>query len=550
MASGLAGIAVLASQLHTPPRVWAEPPAPTSSRPVSAPDAAAEARAALQAAGLHERWRMPEDAIERARKAGIDEARVARWLETIQADCLTVPGRCEDPLAPPVSRSKSAAVHETTDILLDVLGEIGTTASLPLLRRLDARGVYQAGMARARIHERAMLEIVAEAPCAPPSASEIQSMRDQLDDFAVVRARAGRLVAERPTPSELDDLAYFLAAVAQAGAEVGHVPEHARASWTSPAPASAERDRLAGDLDAARLRGDLPAMARHAAAYLATLGYPRAVRFEDESTYAWGGARYSYVMRDLAEVSEDLGQLGQAAELYRHADPGGGACGTSADYRWQEQVEGVIRALERQGQCRAVVAERLLGIDETFGADVYGTARLRAAGFDLMRLYRGALVTRHRDLEPAELERVLAQAPDGLGPAALQRLTRRGPEDWARRIHAVRGLADTGQQTALPMLLEIAASSAPGVAVETLTAIADLAEKPPYDPCGSTWGSGSSSNMWERPIRSLGRSCETHLDPRARARLARSLTPLMRHASVDVRKAARSARQRILHGAE
>lgn len=546
MASGLAGIAVLASQIHAPHRVWAEPPAPAVSRPASVPDAAAEARAALQAAGLHERWGMPEDATERARNAGIDEARVTRWLEAIQADCLAVSGRCEDPLAPPASS------HEITDRLLDVLGEIGTAASLPLLRRLDARGLYQAGMARARIHERAMLQAVAQSPCAPPSASEIMEARAQLDDFAAVRVRAGRLVAERPTPAELGDLAYFMAAVAQAGAEVGHMPEHARASWTSPAPASAERDRLAGELDAASLRGDLPAMARHAAAYLATLGYPRAVRFENESTYAWGGARYSYVMRDLAEVSEDLGQLGQlrqAAELYRHADPGGGACGTSVDYRWQEQVQGVIRASERQGQCRAVVAERLLGIDETLGADTYGTGRLRAAGFDLERLYRGALVTRHREIERAELERVLAQAPEGLGPAALQRLARRGPEDWARRIHAVRGLTDTGQQAALPMLIEIAASSTPEVAVETLTAIADLAEKPAYDPCGNTWSSGSWSNMWERPIRSLGRSCETQLDARARTRLARSLAPLLRHASVDVRKAARSARQRILHGA-
>jgi hypothetical protein len=543
MASGLASVVVLASQLHAPHRVLAGPPAPVVSRPASAAAAAVEARAALQAAGLHERWSMPEDAAVRARDAGIDEARVARWIDALLAGCLAAPDRCRDPLA------ASTPESEVTDMLLAVLGEIGADASLPLLRRLDARGFYQAGVARARIHERAMLQAVARSVCAPPDASEIQSVRAGLDDFAVLRVRAGRLVAERPTPAELDDLSYFLAAVAQAGTEVGHLPGRAHGSWTDPAPPSAERERLAGELDAARLRGDLPAMARHAGAYLASLGYPRAVRFEDESTYAWGGARYSYVMRDLAEVSEDLGQLGQAAELYRHADPGGGACGTSVDYRWQEQVEGVIRAEERRGQCRAVVAERLLGIDENFGPGVYGTARLRAAGFDLLRLYRGALVTRHREIEPAELERVLAQASGGLGPAALQRLARRGPEDWARRVHAVRGLADAGQRAALPVLVEIAASSAPAVAVEALTALADLAEKPPYDPCSDAWGSASFSNVWQRPVHSLGRACETHLDARARADLARSLAPFLRHASLDVRKAARSARQRILHGA-
>lgn len=541
MAPGLAGIVVLASQLHAPHRVQAEPPAPAVSQPAA--DAAGEAEAALQAAGLHERWSMPEDAAERARQAGIDEARVARWIETILADCLAAPDRCPDPLARSTSR------REVTDRLLTVLGEIGSTASLPLLHRLDARGIYQAGMARARIHERAMLQAVARSTCAPPSASEIAAARDQLSGFVVVRVRAGRVGAERPTAAELDDLAYFLAAVAQAGVEVGRLPEHARASWTSPAVPSPERDRLASELEAAQLRGDLPAVARHATAYLATLGYPRAVRFEDEATYAWGGARYSYVMRALAEAAEDLGQLGQSADLYRHADPGGGACGTSVDYRWQEQVQGLIRAEERRGQCRAVVAERLLGIDENLGPGIYGTARLHAAGFDLMRLYRGALVTRSRDLEPVELERVLAQAPDGLGSAALQRLRQRGPEDWARRIHAVRGLADTGQQAALPMLIELAASSTPEVAVEALTAIADLAEKPPYDPCGDAWGSGSFSNMWQRPIQSLGRSCETHLGAKARTGLARSLAPFLRHASADVRKAARSARQRILHGA-
>jgi hypothetical protein len=419
---------------------------------------------------------------------------------------------------------------------------LGGSDALPVLRRLDARGLYHASMARARIHERAMLQAVAQHPCAPPSDAEIARARAALTDFAVVRVRAGALVAEPPTAAELDDLSYFLAAVSEAGIEVGHLPAHARASWTQPAPASPERDQLAAQIEAAKLRGDIAAVARQARAYLDTLGHPGAERFENESTYAWGGARYSYVMRDLAEAAEDLGDLGRAAENYRAADPGGGACGTSTVARWQDQVQGLIRAQERRGRCRAVVAERLLGIDEDREPSVYGTARLRAAGFDVLRLYRGALVARKREGDVAELERVLAQTP-----AALERLRGRGPEDWSRRIYAVRGLADAGQQAALPVLLEIAASSTPAVAIDSLHAIADLAEKPRHDPCEPLgWGFGSYSSMWHRSNQPLHRYCESNLRPPARTRLAASLRPFLRHADPEVRKAAREARQRIL----
>jgi hypothetical protein len=531
---GLAGMALLAISSRTP--VLASPPrAAQPGDPASR--VAEEAAAALEAASLNQRWSMPEDAAERARGAGIDEARVIRWLEVLLADCLAQDGPCADALQPPDSRG------ELVDTLVTVLGEVGGEPALPVLRRLDARGLYHAGMARARIHERAMLQAVAQLPCAPPSDAEIARARAALADFAVVRMRNGSLVAEPPTAGELDDLSYFLAAVSEAGIEVGHPSAHAGASWTRPAAASPERDQLAAQIEAARLRGDIAAVARHAQAYLATLGPPGAARFENESTYAWGGARYSYVMRDLAEAAEDLGDLGRAAENYRAADPGGGACGTSTDVRWQEQVQGLIRAEERRGRCRVVVAERLLGIDENHEPAIYGTARLRAAGFDVLRLYRGALVTRNREVDLADLERVLAQMP-----AALERLRARGPEDWSRRIHAVRGLADAGQQAALPVLIEVAASSAPAVAVEGLQAIADLAEKPRHDPCEPLgWGYGSYSTMWERSIQPLHRYCDSNLRPPARTRLATSLRPFLRHAAPEVRKAARLARQRILH---
>jgi hypothetical protein len=536
MTLGIASMALLAVSSGTP--VMAEPP-PAALPAEPAVRAADEARAVLMAANLYERWSMPDDAAERARMAGVDEARVLRWLEVILADCLAQDGRCADPLQQPEPR------RDLVEVLLNVLGEVGSEKALPVLQRLDARGLYPADTARARIHERAMLQAVGQHPCAPPSAAEIARVRAALADFAVVRARAGRLVAEPPAAGELDDLSYFLAAVSEAGMEVGRLPAHARASWSQPAPASRERDQLAAEIEAAELRGDIAAVARHAQAYLATLGHPGAAHFEDESAYGWGGARYSYVMRDLAEAAEDLGDLGRAAEMYRAADPGGGACGTSTDARWQDQVQGLIRAEERRGRCRAVVAERLLGIDEGFEPDVYGTTRLRAAGFDVPRLYRGALVTRNREIEPAELEGVLAQTPD-----ALARLRTRGPEDWSRRVHAVRGLAQAGQQAALPALLEIAASSAPDVAIESLQAIADLAEKPSHDPCELTGGSFSFSTAWERPIQPLHHACETHLRPPARARLAAALRPLLRHAAPEVREAARLARRRILHGSD
>ncbi|MFY0541563.1 hypothetical protein [Nannocystis pusilla] len=208
---------------------------------------------------------------------------------------------------------------------------------------------------------------------------------------------------------------------------VGGAVEASPGSPLTPAAPDPENDRLAAAAGDAKARGDVVGLVQHGRAYLARLGFPGPVNGRAESHWAWGGARYSYVFRDLALGAELLGDPTLAGQLYRRADPGGGMCGTSVSYRWSEQVRGAIRSAERAGDCRVAVAERLLDVDgprDMYPKPApdsmdYGPARLAAAGFDVARLYRGALLTAGRDAEPAVLRAALERAPEPLRAVAL-----------------------------------------------------------------------------------------------------------------------------------
>jgi len=194
------------------------------------------------------------------------------------------------------------------------------------------------------------------------------------------------------------------------------------------------------------------------------------------------------------------------------------------------------------------VAERLLAVDgaprdaEFRQGPSYGTAELADAGYDVARLYRGALVTIHRDISYDDLAAVLAGVPAPLGDAARARLEARGTEAWEHRVLAIEGLADIAQRDALPMLVELARNAPDPVRIRALRALAALAERPVSDPCLPVMGLyGTGAGEWSREIRTLGRSCESSLKMSEAADLAGQLAPLAADPNPDVRAEAVAA---------
>jgi hypothetical protein len=521
-------------------------PVPAAVEPGAANDAQTRtpdptaARRELEAAGIQPRGYLLREDVGRARAAGIDEETLRNLAEDLLAGCLELRERCPGALITDAGYDRPTA--EVADTLLALLGELGTTDGIPLLLALDARGRHRAGSALTRLLERTWQDDTeASGTCSPPSEEDVAAAAGDLDGFVVLRFRDGRLEAEPPTADERADLAYFLAAVRRSGPAVGEVDPPARRGWTRPGEPDPERARLREAIEAAGLDGDPHALLDRSLEYLATLGYPEAVRGDAEDEYAWGGARYSFVMRDAARAAELLGELDVAADLYRRAVPGGGACGTSTSSRLQQQIQGLVRSEERRGNGCAVVAERLLVIDgalpdagEPPEGRGYGLRELAAAGFDLERLYRGALPAIHRDAPPEEIR------------SAIERLDARGPEAWEYRVRAIEGLADTLQAAALPLLRDLARNALPDPRARAVAAIGQLARRPAYDPCGDrTFGEGWGSSEWSRPIRHLGRSCATLLPAETTAELAAEIGAYLDDPGRDVRRAAIEALESI-----
>ncbi|MCA9668479.1 MAG: HEAT repeat domain-containing protein [Myxococcales bacterium] len=510
----------------------------------------AEAARRLAATRVRSVYSIDQKTIARARAAGLDAKTIERLLAGAFAQRLH-PRACPRK-KPKVKlgfvaqifakrRFADAKQTETANMLLALLAKVGSKRSLSLLFRLSELGYWNADSAREAILERAMKRAITRSPCRAPSAAEVAAARTALAGFVVLEragSRSDKLVARAANARELDDLAYLMAASSARGPAVGTWPERGRGNWMRRAKRpSATRREWAKKIAAAKARGDIAEVVFAARRYLESLGYPKGIRTDKVHDYSWGGARYSYVMRDLALAAEANGDLVDAAFAYRRANPGGGACGSSYWSNWTDQVKGVIRAEERRGRCRAVVLERLLSVDGS--GRTYGPARLAAAGFDVARLYRGALVARDRDLGAATLRGALARSPHALAQAANARLKQHGNEAFEKRVYAVEGLADTVGAAALPTLVALTRSGSTALRARALRAIAKLAERPRYDPCvPSMFGFGlSGSSAWRRSIRALSRSCKTHLKPRPRARLAAKLHPLLRDPSVDVRRA-------------
>ena len=511
------------------PAVVAAPPTAAPPTPkVDLTAAVAAAEATLTAAKLPANQRDFDGAITRA--SGLDPDRLAAQLDAMTAVCAEPTGACQ-----------ALQPHADLQGRLDrALGRLGAPRHAASLLRSSLRGSFEASQALDELRLRAMVEAVPRARCQPPTADELTLTATDLADFMVVRVRAGVLTAEPLTSNERGDLAYFMVSVGSAGREVGAPAEATRGSPVNPVtpgPPDQLRAALLIQLRAATHAGDLPAALVTGQRYLATLGYPAAMDSAADAEHAWGGPRHSFVMRELAGLAELGGDLYLAYDLYRRADPGGGMCGTSYWSYWKDQVGGVIRTAERLGDCRPAIAERLLDIDLEDSNDTalpdplgIGTGRLTAAGFDVPRLFRGAMLTLGRDGEAA-LRRALEAAPAPLRSAALARLARRGREDWGRRVYAIEGLAATGDLRTLTALAALLDTLAPRDQARVAATIGEAAQRPEIDPCAPGWGVGSSSwsNMWSRQVPALGRSCKTSLTLAQSEALARALLPLVEH---------------------
>jgi hypothetical protein len=389
--------------------------------------------------------------LEAAGAVGFEAEELVEFVEPLISGCRESTRRC--------------VADKAEALALVLLGWVDDRRALDMVASLALLRVQTAAEVRDAILERRAIEAVATASCEPPSAAELAAARDELADFRTLEAtHNGRLRPQRLTPAELDDLAYFMVVVARAGLRVGWGSEDIRSSpdeaWL------AALTRATEDWDAAILDGDLNATYAAGLRHLELLGWPGPLQSSERRSR--GSALHSDRMRDLAWIAELRGRYDEARELWTRAHTVG-ICGRDTLRNWRTQMEGSIRAAERSGDCRAAIAERLLDVSAvdrwSFGGDApaeryrpgfdYGVRRLAAAGFDIPRLYRGALLTRNRNEDPRELAAVIDGPEQDIVRA---RLRMRGNEAWEVRVRAIEGLADTLGEPALDPLLELIAA--------------------------------------------------------------------------------------------
>lgn len=480
-----------------------------------------------------------DNRLEVAKRLGFDETAALRTLLT-----LVEAGGKDGERFDEIDTKKPVPA---ADIVFAYLGRIGSARTLPRLAALAARArSWQGTSAVDNLLEKVAKDSLGAA-CVPPSAEEIEKQRAALVGFAVVERQGGTLLAREPSATELDDLAYLYAALVEDGGPVGREP-----TSTTPTPApkqggNAPLDSAREALELAQKDGGPKAVQSAARSYLSLLGYPGAIRGEEESRMTWGGPGYASVMRELARVDEVLGDVKEAADLYRRAPPGGGACGTSVPYRLETQRKGVVRAAERAGACRTVVRERLYAVQDD-GYD-YGPGRLAAAGWDVGRLYRAALLATERDAPKDELLRAFDHLPSTKRDEAVARFSRLGAEAWAHELRAIGGLADTLGERSVPQLAPLAKTASNAVRVEALAALAELGDLPADDPCRPDeqfWG-GFHGFGGERPrvVKQVNHVCATRLGPTVQAALVDLFVDAAKDPSDAVREAAATGLARI-----
>jgi hypothetical protein len=511
LALAVALSACAASPAQAPPIVPiaappAEAPAPPREPPLTLE--AARSLAVAWKAAWHELPASPDGSGPAREKFyatnGIDEPTVRRVLEALTRDCLA---QRSSEAAPCQQLGATARNDDPTDSVFEIAGEVldilpGGSELMRLLVRLDARGAWRADMAIERSLERRM--IAARDACTPPTWDELDAARA---DLANVRVRTAGGGARPARAEELSDLAYLRVALTQAGPEVGTAKEDDASPALAEGSADlARRETMRDAMRDALLDGDVARHAQAAKVYLEALGYPGPIRVAEETDRRWGGMGFSYAMRLWARSAEILGQYDVAESLHRRAAPGGGMCGTSTPHVLAEQMEGAIRSAELREGCRPIVAERLHVPGG--GSGTYGPARLQRVGFDVIRLYRAALIE-----------------------------TTDGP-DWATRTRALAGYADVAGREAVPRLVDIAEHGATDHRVEALRALQGALRSSGLDPCKpSRLGYGHSTRSGQRQVASIMTKCDRKLDDAALSHTIQRIAALASDPDWRVREA-------------
>lgn len=472
--------------------------------------------------------RLTAEQLEAVRGAGFEAWELIELVEPLISSCHKSAWRCD--------------ADKAEALALVLLGWADDPRARDMVASLALLGAKTAVEVREAILERRAIEAMASGRCEPPSAAELAAARHDLVDFRTLEAtQSGRLRPRQLTAAELDDLAYFMVVVAHAGLRVGwgseEVPSSPDESWL------AALTRVTGDWDAALLHGNLDGVQDAGWRHLELLGWPGPLQVPER--LARGTAPHSERMRDLAWIAELRGRHDEARELWTRARTTG-ICGMDTHRKWLTQMKGSIRAAERSGDCRAAIAERLLDISAvdrwSFGGDApaeryesgfdYGLRRLAAAGFDIPRLYRGALLTRNRNEDPRELAAAIEGPEQDIVRA---RLRVRGNEAWEVRVRAIEGLADTLGESALDPLLELLAVGDVSVRWRVLSTIGQAAERPAAGVCDPQGQGFAGSSGSYRVVHRFGYNCATQLDDNEVSALAKRLLPYLRDPEPKIR---------------
>jgi hypothetical protein len=452
------------------------------------------------------------------------ESTVVEAVRFLASDCLASTEPCLlDALTEP----------ELVQFAIQLLAGYDGLASLGQLLALEGRRLEAASSALERRMDRA-LGAWRSGPCLPPNPAEVsEQVRQLAASFAVVEQSGDVLLARAPTRGELEDLAYFYAAIEGAGLEPGS-PQ-----WASPAssPRADSARRSSWDLAnrQAKLDGDVERLLGLTKEYLAIFGFPDALAFSDQE------------QPELARQLRSLFRLGVLARDFDAARAAVGAwffppqCLTGIDSVISHWRELTVELAELAGHCRAGIPERMLNLDTAHGLEP-----LRRSGFDVVRLFRGALVTRNRearhdgillparDADVSDLAVALATAEEPLRSAALQRLNQRGREDWERRVLAVEGVFDEERGRRLLGRVEsLLAHAGFQLRARLVSAIGRKAARLTSNG-GCVWGVASSGE-WQREI------TEEH-DPE----LSKAFLPVVLRASADRESKVREAAARAL----
>lgn len=495
----------------------AQPPSSASAASVAAaptktPEAAlAEVRAIFTAEKVT-RYPGAGD-IARVQAAGFDEDLGRAALEHIFADCLAQ--RTSGHAFCKLENDDEA--HKILAVLTAVArpGDDGQgpvfTKTMALLMKLDARGVWFADGALKKILDRRHL---ASGPrCAPPSEEEVADAATRVGDRHVAAKGGPRAL----TSEERADLAYALAALEESGPPIGAGREDETTVYPKDDPRLAKVGDLRVRVTDAALDGDAAAYVAATRGLLTTLGYPGPIAVNAYGGMRYGGSPTSFLMRDAALYAEAAGERAFAHDLYVRADPGGGSCGTSTGFHAAMQREGAVRTAE---SCRSSIAAMLWDSDDS--GDGHGAARLAKLGFDVTRIYRGALLTL-----PAAPRTVPAEP---------------GELSWGERIRAIEGIVDSGRGAAIPRMVAWLDLAPADQRVRAIEALGTMAETHGTDPCmeGLTlWGRGSSGD--DRTIRAANLDCATKVPDAAMDTLRVALRKQLEDKDGTVRAAAATA---------